>query len=141
MPSNLIYGDVVQSLAFNPDEPIAAKMEEIARKRDRSMTPPEAKHYEADKEIRSKGVGFYTFSKDEATRERELEALERERLETERMRQEKAERKEKRNKEIEERRKAIGEMRAKKQADNFLNGLTADLTSQEPRTAELIPFP
>jgi hypothetical protein len=130
MPSQLIYGDTVQSLAFNPDEPVAAAMEELAAKRDRSPTPPEAKHYEADKEIRTKGVGFYAFSKDEVVRKQEMEALERERAETERIRLEKEERKAKRKKEIEERRKEIGEKRAKKQADSFLDGLTADLTTQ-----------
>jgi hypothetical protein len=112
MPKQLIYGDTVQSAAFNPDEPIVAQMEEIAKRRDRSMTPPEAKHYEADKEVRSKGVGFYGFSKDEAMRKSEMEALERKRLDTERMRKEREERKQKRRKEIEERWKAIGEKRS-----------------------------
>lgn len=127
MPSNLIYGDTVQVMAFNPDEPIAAKMDELARKRDRSLTPPDMKHYEADKEIRSKGVGFYSFSKDESLRGQEMESLERERLETERARKDREEKKEKRKKEIEERRRAIGEKRAKKQADSFLDGLSTDL--------------
>ncbi|KAE8453753.1 hypothetical protein EG329_009264 [Mollisiaceae sp. DMI_Dod_QoI] len=131
MPSTLIYGDTVQTMAFNPEEVVVQKMEEIAKKRDRSMTPPEMKHYEADKEIRSKGVGFYSFSKDEGLRGREMEALEKERLETERMRKEREEKKEKRRLEIEERRKAIGAKRAKKQADSFLNELSADLKSFE----------
>jgi hypothetical protein len=131
MPSNLIYGDTVQSLAFNPDEPIAAKMEEIARKRDRSLTPPEMKHYEADKEIRSKGVGFYSFSKDEGLRGSEMEALEKERVETEKARREREEKKEKRRQEIEERRRAIGEKRARKLADSFLEGLEGDIGSTE----------
>jgi hypothetical protein len=129
MPSQLIYGDTVQSLAFNPEEPIAQKMEELAAKRDRSATPPEAKHYEADKEVRSKGVGFYSFSKDEAVRKQEMEALEKERAETERIRVEREERKAKRRQEVEARRKEIGEKRAKKMADSFLDGLTADLAT------------
>jgi hypothetical protein len=129
MPSQLIYGDTVQSLAFNPEEPIVQQMEELAAKRDRSATPPEAKHYEADKEVRSKGVGFYAFSKDEAVRKQEMEALERDRAETERMRVEREERKAKRRQEVEARRKEIGEKRAKKQADSFLDGLTADLAA------------
>jgi hypothetical protein len=127
MPSKLIYGDTVQVMAFNPDEPIAAKMNELANKRDRSLTPPDMKHYEADKEIRTKGVGFYSFSKDESLRGQEMEALEHERLETEKVRREREEKKEKRKKEIEERRKAIGEKRAKKQADSFLDGLSTHL--------------
>jgi hypothetical protein len=131
MPSKLIYGDTVQVEAFDPDEPIAAQMEELAKKRDRSMTPPEQKHYEADKEFRIKGVGFYSFSKDADLREKEMAALEQERQETERVRKEMEQRKEKRRQEVEERRKAIGEKRAKKQAESFLDGLTADLGSAD----------
>jgi hypothetical protein len=127
MPSQLIYGDTVQTAAFNPDETTAAQMEEVARKRDRSPTPPEAKHYEADKEIRSKGVGFYSFSKHEALRMKEMEALEAERRETERIKAEREERKERKRMEIEKRKKEIGMKRAKKQADSFLEGLTAQL--------------
>ncbi|KAG9239444.1 hypothetical protein BJ875DRAFT_491520 [Amylocarpus encephaloides] len=126
-PSNLIYGDTVQTLAFNPDEDITAKMDEIAAKRDRSMTPPEMRHYEAEREFRVKGTGFYSFSKDEETRMGEMEGLKREREETERVRRERAERVEGRRKEIEERRRVVGEKRARKQAENFLEGLGKDL--------------
>ncbi|RFU35406.1 hypothetical protein B7463_g994, partial [Scytalidium lignicola] len=132
MPSELIYGDTIQAAAFNPDDFTTAQMEEIARKRDRSPTPPDKKHYEADKEIRTKGVGFYSFSKDEKVREMEMEALEKERAETERLRKEREETKLLRKKEIEERRKAISKKRAKKQADAFLDGLTSDLGSGGP---------
>ncbi|KAH8809954.1 hypothetical protein F5882DRAFT_391080 [Hyaloscypha sp. PMI_1271] len=127
MPSKLIYGDTVQSLAFQPEEATMGKMEELAKKRDRSLTPPEMRHYDASAEIRSKGVGFYSFSKDEGMRGREMEALERERVETEKVRMEKEGKKEARRKEIEERRRAIGEKRAMKQAASFLDGLGADL--------------
>jgi len=98
-------------------------METIAKKRDRSMTPPEEVHYDASKEVRSKGVGFYNFSRDKEGRQREMEALEKEREETERGRKEREERVEKRKKEIEERRRIIGEKRGKKLADAFLDGL------------------
>jgi hypothetical protein len=127
MPSELIYGDTVQSMAFNPDEPVTAKMAELAAKRDRSPTPPEAKHYEADKEVRTKGVGFYAFSKDEALRQQEMEALERERAETEKIRVEREERKAKRKEEVEKRRREIEAKRAKKQADSFLDTLGTSL--------------
>ncbi|EHK96853.1 hypothetical protein M7I_7394 [Glarea lozoyensis 74030] len=126
-PEKVIYGDTVQTLAFNPDEEIHEKMEALAGKRDRSMTPPEQRHYEADKEFRIRGVGFYNFSKDEEGRKREMEALEAERKETERLRKERDEKKDKRKKELEERRKAISEKRAKKQAESFLDNLGADL--------------
>jgi hypothetical protein len=136
MPSKLIYGDTVQSLAFQPEEETVGKMEELAKKRDRSLTPPEMRHYDASAEIRSKGVGFYSFSKDEEMRGKEMENLERERIETERLRKEKEEKKKKRRLEIEERKRAIGEKRAKKQADTFLDGLGADLGASEHRERE-----
>jgi hypothetical protein len=85
-PPQLIRGDVIQSAAFNPAAQIAAQMEEMARRRDRSLTPPAETHYDANSEIRSKGVGFYAFSKEEGERRREMEALKREREETERKR-------------------------------------------------------
>lgn len=122
-PDNLIHGDTIQSAAFNPDEPIATKMENIARKRDRSMTPPEEVHYDASKEVRSKGVGFYKFSQDGEGRKKELEALEKEREETERGRKEREERRDAKRRQMEERRKAVAEKRDRKLADRFLDGL------------------
>lgn len=120
-PGNLIHGDSIQAMAFNPDDP--DKMEELARKRDRSATPPDRLHYDADREIRSKGVGFYKFSKDEATREEELRALEEERKQTEEQRTTREEQKAARRREIEQRRKDMASRRAQKQADSFLEGL------------------
>jgi len=120
-PSKLIHGDAVQSMAFNPED--ADKMEALARKRDRSATPPELKHYDADWEIRTKGTGFYKFSKDEETRAKEMQNLEEERNQTEKLRKEREEQKEARRKEIEQRRKDMAARRAQKQADSFLDGL------------------
>lgn len=129
-PANLIVGDTVQTAAFNPDEPLAAQMETLAKKRDRSMTPPEEVHYDASKEVRSKGVGFYQFSKDSEGRKKEMDALEKEREETERLRMEREKEREeiraKKSSNIEERRKLIAEKRAQKEkklADKFLDDL------------------
>jgi len=123
MPTNVIYGDTIQHNAFNPDHVIADRMAEIAKKRDRSATPPPDAHYDASAEIRTKGTGFYTFSKDAEERKRELDALEKERLETDRIRKEREEKREQRKKEIEERRKLIAQQRTKVQADRFLDEL------------------
>ncbi|KAI9887326.1 MAG: hypothetical protein M1823_000842 [Watsoniomyces obsoletus] len=130
-PSNLIYGDTVQVSAFNPDEPIVAKMEEIVAKRDRSMTPPEETHYDANTEIRSKGVGFFAFSKGKEEREKEMNELVKERLETERNRKEMIMSKEKRKLEVEGRRKKIREMRGEKQADRFLESLVGEMEKND----------
>ncbi len=120
-PGNLIHGDAIQAMAFNPDDP--DKMDELARKRDRSATPPDKLHYDADREIRSKGVGFFKFSKDEEKREEEMRALEEERKQTEDQRIAREEQKAARRREIEERRKNMASRRAQKQADSFLDGL------------------
>ncbi|KAG5751943.1 hypothetical protein H9Q69_001159 [Fusarium xylarioides] len=120
-PSNLIVGDAIQSMAFNPDDP--EKMQELARKRDRSATPPPAQHYDADWEIRTKGTGFFKFSKDEETRTAEMEGLAEERRKTEEQRRAREEQKEARRREIEKRREDMAARRAKKQADSFLDRL------------------
>ena len=122
-PSTLIYGDTVQTAAFNPDKPVAAQMEEIARKRDRSMTPPEEVHYDATKEVRSKGVGFYQFSADKEERKKEMEALSKEREQTESKARDREAKKETRKRDIEERRKAIKDKKEEKMAKNFLDSL------------------
>lgn len=135
-PEALIRGDAVQTEAFRPAD--EAAMEALARRRDRSLTPPEATHYDAAREVRTRGVGFFRFSKDEEVRKGEMEALAAEREATERERERKGEGREARKREveerrrlIEERRRAAGEKRARKMADNFLEGLAADLDGGE----------
>ncbi|KAL2161993.1 hypothetical protein VTH06DRAFT_7778 [Thermothelomyces fergusii] len=125
-PETLIYGDAVQTEAFAARDGVEA-MEALARKRDRSPTPPEATHYDADREIRTKGVGFYKFSREEEKRQEEMRALEEERARTEALRMEREEKARKRKQEIEERRKEILERKTKKMADSFLEGLEKDL--------------
>lgn len=122
-PDNLIYGDTVQAAAFNPDATLTAQMAGLAQKRDRSATPPEEVHYDASKEVRAKGVGFFQFSKDKEGREREMERLGREREETERGRRERDERKEERKRKIEERRRLVAQKRGEKLAERFLDEL------------------
>lgn len=124
-PEGVIYGDAVQSEAFAAAD--EERMEEIAAKRDRSVTPPPAEHYRANWEIRTKGVGFYAFSSEEGAREAEMSALKEERARTEASRREREEKLAARKREIEERRREIGEKRAKKMADSFLDGLGMDL--------------
>ncbi|KAK2004932.1 hypothetical protein LX36DRAFT_665228 [Colletotrichum falcatum] len=131
-PAKLLYGDAIQTMAFNPEDP--DRMEELARKRDRSATPPEARHYDADSEIRTKGTGFYKFSKDEETRQKEFQNLEQERIRTEAARKEREENREARRREIEQRRKDVEARRAKKLADNFLDGLSADMSNSNAKS-------
>lgn len=122
-PSNLIYGEAIQTAAFNPDAPIAAQMSYLAARRDRSVTPPAEMHYDAEAEVRSRGTGFYAFSRDAETRRKEMEELERVRKETEKEREARRARKLEREELKEERKKKIQELRGKKQAEAFLEGL------------------
>ncbi|PHH60368.1 hypothetical protein CDD81_1806 [Ophiocordyceps australis] len=118
-PQRIIHGDTIQAMAFQPDNP--QEMEELAAKRDRSVTPPDAKHYDADSEIRTKGTGFYKFSKEEEARVREMAQLEEERRQTEAVREARENQKEMRRREIEQRRREMHARRAQRQADSFLN--------------------
>lgn len=140
-PENIIYGEAIQAEAFVVSDP--DRMEELARKRDRSATPPEARHYDATEEIRNRGTGFYAFSKDEERRKEEMEGLSKEREETERVRREREEAREKRRREVEERRRAVqekrrekGEEKAKKMADSFLEGFEPELLARREERAK-----
>ncbi|KAI2468337.1 hypothetical protein F4781DRAFT_272208 [Annulohypoxylon bovei var. microspora] len=131
-PANLIFGDVIQAAAFDPEDATYAKMEDLAAKRDKEPTPPPDTHFDGGAEIRTKGVGFYQFSKDEEGRKGEMGALERERENTERVRKEREEAREKRRREIEERRARIGAKRAERMADSFLDELAGEIGGAVP---------
>ncbi|ORY14283.1 hypothetical protein BCR34DRAFT_560575 [Clohesyomyces aquaticus] len=122
-PENVIYGEVIQKEAFNPDEDIMQKMAELAAKRDKEPTPPPPEHFDGRKEIRTKGTGFFAFSTDEEERQRQMANLERERLETEAAREARKKQKEERAKLVAEKRRAVQQKKAKGKADRFLDSL------------------
>ncbi|KAK9469930.1 hypothetical protein V1512DRAFT_200448 [Lipomyces arxii] len=78
-PQNLIYGDVIQHNAFKGDE---EAMQAIINRDD---TKDLFTHYDANGEVRTKGVGFYNFSKDEEKRAKEMDELRNMREETKKM--------------------------------------------------------
>ncbi|KAF1978365.1 hypothetical protein BU23DRAFT_449847 [Bimuria novae-zelandiae CBS 107.79] len=131
MPGNIIFGDTVQSEAFNPDETIAQQMAELAAKRDKELTPPPDEHFDGRKEARQRGTGFMHFSKDEEERKQQMADLEKERQQTERVRRERKEQIEKRKEMIKEKKRAIQEKRSKGQAERFLNELGAELFGEK----------
>jgi len=137
MPTNLIFGDTIQSHAFRPDEDTSAAMEELAAKRDKSLTPPPEQHYDANWEIRTRGTGFFQFSGDAEERKKQMENLEKERQETEKKRGRKDteadERKEGRRRQLEERRKIIDAKRSKLKANQFLDELGLEIDSKATR--------
>ncbi|GFF97077.1 uncharacterized protein C140.04 [Aspergillus udagawae] len=122
-PEKLIYGAAVQAEAFNPSSFAAEQMASLAARRDRSPTPPEETHYDADAEVRNRGTAFYAFAKDEETRRKQMEELMSAREETQREREARQARRAERQRVKEERRRQIEELRTKRRAETFLAGL------------------
>jgi hypothetical protein len=137
-PSGVIYGDTIQHQAFNPDMPIAMQMEELAKKRDKSLTPPPDMHFDASREVRQKGTGFFQFSEDAEERKKQMEDLERERLETERARRKKQETEEPERQPSAALQQALHPQEAedkrgyKRKADEFFDELTARMAGETP---------
>jgi hypothetical protein len=122
-PENLIYGPAVQAEAFNLSSSAAEQMASLAARRDRSPTPPEETHYDADAEVRNRGTAFYAFAKDEETRRKQMEELMSAREETQREREARQARRAERQRVKDERRRQIEELRTKRRAQTFLAGL------------------
>ncbi|KAF2644996.1 hypothetical protein P280DRAFT_466241 [Massarina eburnea CBS 473.64] len=127
MPTDIIYGDTVQTNAFNPDETIAQQMAELAAKRDKELTPPPDTHFDGHAEVRQRGTAFMHFSKDEEERREQMSNLEKERVATEKARKKRKDDIEKRKEMIREKKRAIQEKRGKGQADKFLSELGMEL--------------
>jgi hypothetical protein len=140
VPTKLIYGDTIQAHAFRPDDNTLEAMQNLAAKRDKSLTPPPEAHYDANWEIRTRGTGFFQFSADEEERKQQMENLEKERLETERKRggqdDDVEKRKEERRKQMEERRRIIEAKRGKIKADRFLDELGVDMGKKSEEMTE-----
>ncbi|KAK9447468.1 uncharacterized protein V1518DRAFT_376559 [Limtongia smithiae] len=75
-PNNLIRGDYIQHEAFKGDEDAMRAILE------RDDTIGLDVHFDADREIRTLGTGFYKFSKDKEERERQMSELKNMREET-----------------------------------------------------------
>lgn len=137
-PAGVIYGDTIQHQAFNPDEKVELQMEELAKKRDRSLTPPPDVHFDATREVRQKGTGFFQFSEDAEERKKQMEELERERLETEKVRRQKkdtGDRQEDRTAEQasqEQSKESSGKQGYKRKADAFFDDLAAKMAGETP---------
>jgi len=86
-------------------------------------------HYDPTAEVRSRGVGHYTFSADNKSRSEQMTALNEARDETEQQRTAAQNAAEARRAKIEERRKEIAGKKRKREAEKFLSGLELDLGS------------
>ncbi|GAM87970.1 hypothetical protein ANO11243_059990 [Dothideomycetidae sp. 11243] len=133
-PTNIIYGDAVQSAAFNPERDIAERMQELAAKRDRSLTPPPDTHFDSSKEVRHKGVGFMQLSLDAEERRKQMEGLEKDRQETEHKRGERDRKMQERKEMLEKRRHEIEVKRSKRKADEFLEELGKEMAEKAAKT-------
>jgi hypothetical protein len=102
-PTNLIYGDAIQHDAFKPDEVLLQK---IMYKEDQDV------HYDADWEIRDRGVGFYQFSSDKRIRQQQMESIKNIRDEAVNYKEQLIKVQEMRTKSLENRRQAIQEQRS-----------------------------
>jgi hypothetical protein len=87
----------------------------------------EETHYNPNGEIRTRGVGHYTFSTDETTRQEQMAALNKVRDETEVQREATKKAADARRAKIEERRKEIAGRKRKKDVDKFLTELGLEL--------------
>jgi hypothetical protein len=83
----------------------------------------EETHYNPNAEVRSRGVGHYTFSADNATRAEQMTALNAAREATDQQREATKKASEIRREKIELRRKEIASKKRKREADKFLDGL------------------
>ena len=106
--SNVYYGDQNFFPVYEPDpEVIARRAATLAA----AAAAPLVDHYDATRENRTKGAGFYQFSGNEEERQAQIDALAKEREETERKRKERDEVgdavKRKRESEVEERKRKI----------------------------------
>jgi hypothetical protein len=131
-PSSVIYGDTIQHQAFDPDEPRAAQMADLAKKRDRSLTPPPDEHFDGSKEVRTKGTGFFQFDADAEIRKQQMANLQRDRMETEARRSDRDKKMDERRAQIEARRTEVRERNARKKAKDFLEGLGMEMHERPP---------
>jgi hypothetical protein len=84
-------------------------------------------HYNPTAEVRTRGVGHYAFSKDNAIRKEQMDSLNAARDETEIQRSATQKANDLRRSKIELRKKEIANKRRKKEVDKFLDGLELEL--------------
>ncbi|KAI0250259.1 hypothetical protein BJV78DRAFT_1128214 [Lactifluus subvellereus] len=121
---------------------------------------PLNQHYDASREVRAKGAGFYQFSADEETRKKQMEELHQARQETEKTRQElgavdlkagevegmqedsnalRSRAMEKRKRELEERRKAVEAKRRKFQNGDVPSAVATQSPAPSSASAAAVP--
>ena len=135
---NLIYGSIIQTHAFTTAQ-FSSLPTQLPKVEDLPQTQPgaEEKHYDANSEIRTKGVGFYAFSRDNEQRKKEMEDLERARRKTEEERKKKEEGRKRRREEIEARREEIRRKKREVVGGRWLEGLMGELEARGAKEEEM----
>ncbi|RPB01986.1 hypothetical protein L873DRAFT_1733951 [Choiromyces venosus 120613-1] len=137
LPEAISYGPRIQTGAFqtaNFSSVPTADMLAAAMPVEKEGV--EEVHYDAGGEVRTKGVGFYQFSKDEGERKREFAELEEERRRTEMERERMAEKKRKRKEDLEKRKEEVRKKRRVKVGGSWLEGFMGELEGGKGGTAE-----
>jgi hypothetical protein len=130
-PSQVIYGNTIQTHAFQtPEFSTVPKAEELLAKLPEEKEEDVEAHYDASREVRTKGVGFYQFSKDSKVRREEMEELLKQREETEMRRREKEERRKRKREEIEKRKEEVKAKRRVKVGGSWLEDQFGGLESE-----------
>lgn len=127
-PEGLIVGNTIQTTAFTTATFSAVPSSSMLT----SALPAESgdleTHYDASKEVRTKGVGFYQFSTNNKERAAEMEELLGERKRTADERERAEERKRRRREELEARKEKVKRMRRGKVGGNWLDGFMEEIT-------------
>ena len=97
-------------------------------------------HYDATKEIRNLGTVNYTFSRDEESRQKELQDLQNARMETIKSRELEEKRKLARKRELQERRDKILQKAAKRSKLSDSNTVVEESTSKDVKDMSLDEF-
>jgi len=168
IPQHLLPKDIDDddpSIIYNPVEhypvyqPSADRVAEIEKEYAEENNPLNL-HYDASKEVRAKGAGFYQFSGDDESRQRQMEELRLAREETEKSRQDvgavnvkpgdvegmqaegsRSRALEKRKRELEERRKLLDAKRRKTKGNDDSKDQSNLLSTAEPGyTISIQPF-
>ncbi|KAI5858588.1 hypothetical protein BZA05DRAFT_427938 [Tricharina praecox] len=129
-PQGVIYGNNIQTRAFHTPlfSSVPTSEEMLAARAEREEVQGDVEtHYDASKEVRTKGVGFFQFSKDVEVRREEMEELEKERQRTQAERMEKEGRRKRKREELEKRREQIKAKRRVKVGGSWLDDQFGDL--------------
>lgn len=129
---SLIYGPTIQTHAFTTAT-YSSLPESLPRVEDLPQNKPggEERHYDANSELRSKGVGFYAFSGDNEQRRREMAELDATRKKTEEERRKREEGRKRRMEEVTRRREEIKKKKREVVGSRWLEGLVGELEARE----------